>query len=516
MRKAVMMLMVCAISAAAWADFATTPHIAGEFNNWNPGANMMTETAPGSGIWQYTITGLAPGQGQEFKITQGNWDSNWPEQNSWYTADANGEVTVTFNANSISDGWLPAQYRLGLSTDPGSWTLVGDYMSAIGRGNWNNADPTQLMTPLGRGIYVITQTLPAGIYNLKPTVTGTWDAIGPTRGRCKDADNSVVTLASETEVTVYVDALNGRMGFGDVDISFLFQAYNPEPANGAVVGTTTATLSWANPDPRNPGDTITCDVYFLDAGTSKLTSDPNMGPLAADPGVVQIANGITGQTVTLPASVLPLQDDHFYYWAVHATDPNAPGNPVTTQGDAWYFFTGDSVPVPSKPADQYMWLAQDDSAIPGGDGPSNIRYFQVTASYTDDAKSPIVDVNMVNLNWDWAKGELGIAEVSEVHDPVAKTVTAVYRTIYEEGGDPANTTVLPGYWQIRLEVTDATGTARGPVGIFRVFETCGQAAEADPDDSFDGHFDMNDDCIVNLADFADFAAAWLKQSSKYE
>jgi hypothetical protein len=409
-RKVWVVVVLCAVSLAAWADFAQTPHIAGEFNGWNPGSTMMTETAPGSGIWQHTITGLAPGQFQQFKITQGNWDSNWPPENSWYTADANGEVTVTFNANTVSDGWMPAQYRLGLDTDPGSWSLVGDF------NGWNNADPTQLMTPLGRGVYIITQTLPAGGWQLKPTVTGKWDAIGPSRGRCMDADNYFLSLASATEITVCVDAYAGTMAIGeDVDLTFLKQAFNPDPADGAVVGTTATVLSWTNPEPKNAGDTITCDVYFLNAGTAKLATDPNMGPAAADPGVVQIAVDITDQTVTLPSSVLPLQDDHYYYWAVHPTDPNTPGTPVTTQGDVWYFFTGDSKPVAGKPADQYMWLAQDDSAVPGGDGPSNVRYFQVTASYTDDGKSPIVDANMVNLNWGWdpANGEWGIEKRSE-------------------------------------------------------------------------------------------------------
>ncbi len=42
-----------------------------------------------------------------------------------------------------------------------------------------------------------------------------------------------------------------------------------------------------------------------------------------------------------------------------------------------------------------MYLSQDDSAF--GDTNPNVRYFQVTASYTDDGKSPIADVNMVNL-----------------------------------------------------------------------------------------------------------------------
>jgi hypothetical protein len=91
----------------------------------------------------------------------------------------------------------------------------------------------------------------------------------------------------------------------------------------------------------------------------------------------------------------------------------------------------------------------------------------------------------------------------------------VYKTHYAEG-DPDNSTTLPGYWQIRLDLTDGTGTVHGVAGIHRVFETCGEAAAADPADPYDGYFDINRDCIVNLADFAEFAEAWLTQSVKYE
>jgi hypothetical protein len=289
-----------------------------------------------------------------------------------------------------------------------------------------------------------------------------------------------------------------------------------------VVGTGTTVLSWTNPDPNNPADMITCDVYFLDAGTSKLTADPNMGPTITDLGVVQIADDITAQTLdltTVTPAVLPLQDNHYYYWAVHATDPNGGGS-VTTQGDVWYFYTGDAAPVPSKPADQYMYLSQDDSAF--GDTNPNVRYFEVTATYTDDGKSPIADVNMVNLNWGWdpTNGELGVEKVSEVWTPgpgthTSGTVTAVYKTHYA-AGDPGNTTTLPGYWQIRLEVTDASGAAVGAAGIHRIFATCKEAAVADPDDPYEGYYDTNGDCIVNLSDFADFAEEWLSQSAKYE
>jgi hypothetical protein len=283
-------------------------------------------------------------------------------------------------------------------------------------------------------------------------------------------------------------------------------------------------LSWTNPDPNNPADTVTVDVYILESA-SLLIEDPNLGPDTLDAGVVQLSNDDAINTIdlsSLPASVgggtYPLTDDHYYYWAVHCTDPNG-GGPITTPGDVWYFIAGDAAPVPGQPVNQYLWVSQDDSAIPGGDGPSDVLYFQVTATYTDDGKSAIVDANFVNLNWGWdpdgaddilgnEDDERGIEEVSDVHNPATKTVTAVYRTHYD-AADPNYTTDLMGYWNIQLEVTDATGTAVGTAGHHEIWETCGEAAASDPGDDFDGYYDTNSDCIINLTDFAAFAAKWL-------
>ncbi|MBM4104549.1 MAG: hypothetical protein FJ263_11005 [Planctomycetes bacterium] len=446
---------------------------------------------------------------------------NYPSANSWFIADASGNVTITFNTNTVSDGWLPAQYRIGVSNNPSTWTIAGSFQG------WSNNNAATAMTSLGGGIYRLSQTLATGEHWFKSVVTGSWDSIS-SDGRSVNTANMPLTLAADSIVDFYVNTLSGTIGIGGNIIlaPYVDFAHYPNPKNGAVVGTSTAALSWTNPDPNYPADAITCDVYFLDAGTSKLTKDPNMGPTLPDTGVVKIANAITASTVTLPTSFLPLQDNHYYYWAVHCTDPHGDpntGGPVTTKGDVWYFYTGDAAPVVSKPADQYMYLSQNDSAYDGGENNPNIRWFQVTASYTDDGKSPITDVNMVNLNWGWdpANGQLGVEKVSQdwpqqgAGTHTSGTVTAVYKTHYA-AGDPGNTTTLPGYWQIRLDVTGSTGTANGAVGIHRIFATCKEAAVADPADPYEGYYDTNGDCIVRLSDFADFAEAWLTQSVKYE
>ena len=217
MKRLSVVLLMCVIGLAAQADLLTQPYIVGDFNGWDPGAIQMNDD--GGGLWSYTISGVGAGTYQQFKITDGTWGSTAPASNSWYSADASGDVTITFNTNIVSDGWVTEQFRVGVSTEPGSWSLVGDF------NGWNNADAAQAMADLGGGIYAITQTFVAGDYLLKPVKTGSWDGIG-TDGRSIDAWNYNLSLASDSEVTVSVDAFGGVM---KVDVV-------PEPATMALLG----------------------------------------------------------------------------------------------------------------------------------------------------------------------------------------------------------------------------------------------------------------------------------------
>jgi PEP-CTERM motif-containing protein len=221
MKKVCVVLLLCVAAAAVQADITTAPYIAGEFQGWDPGADPMTETSVGSGIWEYTISGRAAGAYEEFKITDGTWGSTVPAANSWYSADGSGGVTVTFDTNAAGDGWLPDQNRISLSTEPGSgsWSIVGDF------NGWNNADPAQAMASIGGGIYSLTQIFPAGDNgSLRPVQTGSWHGVG-TEGRSVDPWNYNLVLAAASEVTISVDPTNGTM---KVDVI-------PEPATMALL-----------------------------------------------------------------------------------------------------------------------------------------------------------------------------------------------------------------------------------------------------------------------------------------
>jgi hypothetical protein len=207
-----MVLVVLGLVVSANAD----RYIAGDFNGWNSAGSLMTDNLDGT--YSVSLTGISAGL-HEFKITDGTWGWNYPGDNSWLYADATGAVTVTFNTNVVSDGWKAEQNRIGLSVDPGTWTIAGDFQG------WNNADPATAMMAQGGGIYMYSQLLSAGEHWFKPVVTGTWYSIGE-NDRSKNTWNMYVNLASASVVNVYVDALTGVVKSEIV----------PEPATMALLG----------------------------------------------------------------------------------------------------------------------------------------------------------------------------------------------------------------------------------------------------------------------------------------
>jgi hypothetical protein len=217
MFRATVVLAALLMASPALAAF----YVAGDFNvPWDPAnpAYEMIETAPGSGIYQLALTGETPGR-HEWKVTDGTWNWTVPGgPNSWLFTDANGDITITYDSNTYTDGWSPDVDRLGLSEDPGTWTAAGSFQG------WDNANPATAMAPMGGGIYMYDTALmglAAGTYEWKAVVTGSWDSIS-WDGRSVFTANMSFTLdAVNTSAQLFVDALNGRVKI----------EYIPEPAS---------------------------------------------------------------------------------------------------------------------------------------------------------------------------------------------------------------------------------------------------------------------------------------------
>jgi hypothetical protein len=203
----VLTVAVAAVAGIASAGTIATPYIAGDFNGWGL-TTLMTETAPGSDVWEYAVTGLTANQRQEFKITDGTWDPpTVPNDNSWLIADGAGNVTITYDGNLYTDGWDPATDRIGVDYEQGTWTMVGSVPGV----DWDPSNAASAMTETapGSGIYEMTiSAVPAGTYDWKAVNTGTWDSIG-SEGRSINAGNIQLITTATADLTFRVDALGG-------------------------------------------------------------------------------------------------------------------------------------------------------------------------------------------------------------------------------------------------------------------------------------------------------------------
>ena len=223
MRRVLTVVAVAMCCGPAWAVIAT-PHVAGDFQGWDPGSNPMAETVLGSGIWTRSYTGLTPGR-YEFKITDGTWSNSYPGPNSWLTTDAAGNVTISYDTNTYADGWSPTTERLGLSTDPGAWTAVGNWQALVGGSDWTNNSPATSMVAQGGGVYKFTAVLPPGTYDWKAVVTGSWDSISWDNRSTNTANWSFTTDAVNNTAVFSVNALAGTARVEVV----------PEPATAGLV-----------------------------------------------------------------------------------------------------------------------------------------------------------------------------------------------------------------------------------------------------------------------------------------
>ena len=190
---------------ALTASFAVAQpyYVRGEFNGWNNNTDAMTQVGPNA--WAYTVTGLNPGQGYEFKATVDDWSTNAPGSNARHTADSNGELTVyLYDTTAHNDGWNPeGRWRLGYE-DSGNfdWELIGEM-------NGWNAGAGWSLTDLGNGIHQADFALAAGTYQWKFRSIGDWGySIGDDFGNA--ASNNSITLAQDALVRYTLDLPHGR------------------------------------------------------------------------------------------------------------------------------------------------------------------------------------------------------------------------------------------------------------------------------------------------------------------
>jgi hypothetical protein len=250
----------------------------------------------------------------------------------------------------------------------------------------------------------------------------------------------------------------------------LEKTHYPSPADDTVVETSLASLSWTNPDPNGPTGVISCDVYFGQE-PNLLTMDKklNLGP-----GVSSIAINRTN----FP-TYGTLENQKMYYWRVDAHDTTDP-NVVT--GQMWSFYTNNNqAPVVTISPDQVIWLGK--SGTPG----------QEVAALSATAVDDGVPTPPGAMTYTWTQVANGAPTVSIVPNPgnalnasVTFTATGVY--LFQFKADDSN--------------MQSTATVKVVVGTNSCHASYLNGKNYNSKD-------FNEDCIVDLTDFADFAADWM-------
>lgn len=243
------------------------------------------------------------------------------------------------------------------------------------------------------------------------------------------------------------------------------KAHDPNPADEAVVETDLASLSWSNPEPNSPGGILTCDVY-LGAEPNVLTMDKKT-----------LTAGIS--TVAVNKANFPkygaLNNQQTYYWKVDVHDSSSP---AVINGQMWSFFTNNNAaPAVDAGPDQVAWL--------GKSGTLGQEIILLDGTTSDDG----MPTPAYTVMWSQISGPAVTISPNDTDD-TSVTITARGTYVFE------------------LKADDGNRQAADTVQIIVGTNSC-DASHMSTGQPYDAG-DQNQDCIVNLQDFAVLISAnWL-------
>ncbi len=259
----------------------------------------------------------------------------------------------------------------------------------------------------------------------------------------------------------------GDSGSNDIALLFVrsgkYMPISPEPADRSSVETSPLTLSWNNPDPNDGTSDITCTVYF---GLSNDRSKMESVTLAPNISMVDL------DQANFPTyGIQPLPDANDYYWYVSCDDASPGVDLENGVGMTWTFSTDYNFPpVVDAGDDQVQW------GLPG--------VINLVGVVTDDNKPAGVELT---LEWTQVSG----TEVSiDTPDKAETTVSVTSAGVYE----------------FQLTADDSVKQSSDIVKVVVGSDSC-EASYLNGIPYND--FDFNQDCIVNLIDFASIAGQWL-------
>lgn len=161
--------------------------LVGSFNDWQTDGEKKIElTKESDHIWSVTKT-----------LSNGTYMYKFVVDENWMTDPLNNNKTDDGygGKNSVVVVGQPVEQQRTI-------TLVGNLQDEFGHtSEWDPKATATIMTHEGNGLYTFTGTLPAGTYEYKIAINGSWDENYGAGGR--NGGNISFTLEKETEVTFY-------------------------------------------------------------------------------------------------------------------------------------------------------------------------------------------------------------------------------------------------------------------------------------------------------------------------
>jgi hypothetical protein len=239
----------------------------------------------------------------------------------------------------------------------------------------------------------------------------------------------------------------------------------PSPTDDGLSSSGQMELSWTLPDPCNPGQPVSVDVYF--------TEDLQALTQFTDPEAMRI---VSNQSVS--SVVVQTKPKTRYYWAVDSYI-GSDNDPV--YGPIFSFVADNMPPKVDAGADVVTWLA---------DG---VRVGNLDATVVDDGA-----ISPYTVQW---------TVISEPNEG-----TAVIEATTAE--DTIITLSALGEYVLQLEASDGEYSGTDTI-IINVYSDSCQAAQSLPDyEPLVG--DLNGDCKVDEADMVLLEENWLKDTSLTE
>lgn len=403
----------------------------------------------------------------DFEATTADLDA-WNAWSQWWGGNSNKHVADPIEDDYCAGVWWHDDGILQtVDIGPGMYEFGGKIMTSEEGGMYNRRGLIQ--AEIG-GLELQLDIVPGDAENVWFVKSGIID--NTTLGATSITINLLMDSfdVDPAGIVLYDDIYLGPEGISR-------EAKFPVPANGATtVQPVLDVLSWQNPDPNNPSDIITSDVFLYAGDDPNLLKDPNVLPWL-------YADDITDEFVAVT-----LTPEQQYFWRVDCTDPHGdPNGPVTTQGEVWGFTTiNDNPPVVDAGDPQYLWIDMDDGNL----DPNQVT-FQLDGQVTDDAQSPLT------ILWTLDYSEQDPATIVDIVDP-----------------NKLDTEVMidgTGLFTFLLGVDDKYAHVEDTVTVI-VYGTACEAAQGDPDDHYQTYEfigDTNNDCEIDMVDLANLAATWL-------